>query len=289
MIKIHLEKLMERYNLNISQLSQMTGISRKALTLLARYNESDPKPVSIQYHTIVTLCEFFKIGIDDLLTYEYSQSNFEITPIVHKVGNKKNLSLYLLLYQTKINNKKNFFYIPIIMNQQEYTQGEKVETEVPAAFWGEQKSNKTDKRVFFTPDRRKISIEVVPDEKMKNFLNYLNMTAIGQFLDENNIQKLSEVEVASLMKSFSKTFLAELTGRFISDFLDVKIPDAHIGVSWNFGYYSWMHSSEFKFEYDKQGSNLTSMDDDNLRDPFDDIVIRNDSILDTEFPNSANL
>lgn len=289
MIKVHLEKIMERYNLNISQLSQLTGISRKALTLLARYNESNPKPVSVQYHTIITLCEFFKIGINDLLTYEYNQSSFEITPVVHKVGKEKKLSLYLLLYQTNVNDKNSTFYVPIIMNQSEHTRGEKVETEVPTAFWGDGSSADTEKRVFFTPDRRVFTIEVVPNERLEKFLHYIDKTAFKQLLEEKNIQKLSEVEIVTLMKSFNKNFLAELTGRFIDDFLDTKTPDAQIGVSWNFGYYSWMHASEFKFEYDKQGDTLVSMDDDNLRDPFDDIVIKNDSILDKEFPNSTNL
>lgn len=289
MIKVHLEKIMERYDLNISQLSQLTGISRKALTLLARYNDSDSKPVSIQYHTIATLCAFFKIGIDDLLTYEYDQSSFDVAPIIHKVGAEKNLSLYLLLYRTTVNDKMNAFYIPVVLNQREYTEGEKVETEIPSAFWGDNPSTNTEKHVFFTPERRGITLEVVPDEKLNKFLHYIDKTAFSQLLREQNIQKLSEVEIVTLMKSFSKTFLAELTGRFIDTFLDANIPDAQIEVSWNFGYYSWMHASEFKFEYDKRGKTLISMDDDNLRDPFDEIISRNNLSLDTEFPNSSSL
>ncbi|WP_428220641.1 helix-turn-helix domain-containing protein, partial [Enterococcus faecium] len=64
MIKVNLDKYIEKYNLNINQLSKETGISRKALTALANYNKDENPPVSIQYNTIEILCKYFKIGVD---------------------------------------------------------------------------------------------------------------------------------------------------------------------------------------------------------------------------------
>ena len=90
MIKVNLDKYIEKYNLNINQLSKETGISRKALTALANYNKDENPPVSIQYNTIEILCKYFKIGVDSLITYEYDEKDFHfflfvLTPqvIVH--------------------------------------------------------------------------------------------------------------------------------------------------------------------------------------------------------------
>ncbi|EGO7832325.1 helix-turn-helix transcriptional regulator, partial [Enterococcus faecalis] len=91
MIRVNLNYYIEKYNLNISQLSKETGISRKALTLLANYNDSEEPPVSIQYNTIETLCKYFKIGVDSLIEYEYSQEDFEILPVAYNLGKNKDI------------------------------------------------------------------------------------------------------------------------------------------------------------------------------------------------------
>lgn len=63
MIKCNLINLMDLKNINFSNLSKETGISRQALTSLAK-NES----TGIQFSTLDTLLKFFNIPIGDFFT-----------------------------------------------------------------------------------------------------------------------------------------------------------------------------------------------------------------------------
>jgi putative transcriptional regulator len=62
MIKCNLAVLMAERGINISDLSKATGISRNALSAL--YNNTGK---GIQFDTLSTLCEFFGVGVGDLL------------------------------------------------------------------------------------------------------------------------------------------------------------------------------------------------------------------------------
>ncbi|MGE7924691.1 helix-turn-helix domain-containing protein [Viridibacillus arvi] len=64
MIQSKLPVLMANRRINISELSEETGISRNALSNL--YNE---KGKGINYHTLDTLCRFFECDIADLLKF----------------------------------------------------------------------------------------------------------------------------------------------------------------------------------------------------------------------------
>lgn len=63
MIKCNLKQYMEMRNINFSQLSKLTGISRQALTALAN-NESS----GIQFTTLDTLLIFFNAPINEFFT-----------------------------------------------------------------------------------------------------------------------------------------------------------------------------------------------------------------------------
>lgn len=75
MISIKLEKLLNKYDLNISELSESTGIARSTLTPLVK------RPDDIQglrIDTVNTLCEFFGISIDDLLNFTPEKNKYKI-------------------------------------------------------------------------------------------------------------------------------------------------------------------------------------------------------------------
>lgn len=75
MIKIKLKQSMEDYGVTISELSEFTGIARSTLTPLA----NNPNTVKgIQIDTIDTLCDFFGIGIDDLLEFVQSSNKYSV-------------------------------------------------------------------------------------------------------------------------------------------------------------------------------------------------------------------
>ena len=64
MILIKLEDLLKEYNLNISEVSDATGIARSTLTPLV----NNPETVKgLKIETIDTLCDFFGISLDELL------------------------------------------------------------------------------------------------------------------------------------------------------------------------------------------------------------------------------
>ena len=78
MIQIHLKKLMDDYGINISDLYRLTGISRSTLTPMV----NDPESVSsLKVDILDTLCDFFGVSIDDLITFTPSKNKYAISEI----------------------------------------------------------------------------------------------------------------------------------------------------------------------------------------------------------------
>ncbi|EJE05089.1 helix-turn-helix transcriptional regulator [Staphylococcus epidermidis] len=72
MIKFNLKKVMKQKNLNISQLNEMTGISRNSLSLLI-----NGKSQGVQFETIEKITRALNIGIEEL--FEKSFNEIKIT------------------------------------------------------------------------------------------------------------------------------------------------------------------------------------------------------------------
>ena len=73
MILIKLEDLLKEYNLNISEVSDATGIARSTLTPLV----NNPETVKgLKIETIDTLCDFFGISLDELLEFKQEKSKY---------------------------------------------------------------------------------------------------------------------------------------------------------------------------------------------------------------------
>lgn len=78
MISIRLEKLLKKYDLNISELSESTGIARSTLTPLVK----QPNEVQgLRIDTVNTLCEFFGVSIDELLNFTPEKKKYKIFSI----------------------------------------------------------------------------------------------------------------------------------------------------------------------------------------------------------------
>ncbi|MEK0398467.1 helix-turn-helix transcriptional regulator [Tetragenococcus halophilus] len=283
MIEIHLKELMDIYNLNISQLSGKTGISRKALTSLVNFNTTNKKTVSIQYNTIEELCKFFNIGVSDLLSVKYSQDNFEILPVDENMGKTKDLSLFFIVYKKEINNEEIFSYFALTTRLTEKNKSETKTVETSENFWG----NKLEEP---SEINREIKLPASYDFLFE-ILDYNKLNLVNQYKDmqPDFVTPLINREIVTLMKSFSKNFLAELTARLFDFILDEEENEARISVNWNFGYYSWMHSNDFHLEYEKKGNTIISLDDDNLEDPFESIVTNSSSMNSAKYPNSSLL
>lgn len=292
LIKVNLDKYIEKYNLNINQLSKETGISRKALTALANYNKDENPPVSIQYNTIEILCKYFKIGVDSLITYEYDEKDFQVLPINLNAGRSKNISIFLLLYHTVVNQIEKLHYFPITVSITNDQAPEELTFEIPKPFWGELDTKKIEleKRTTLTPRFLSFQFEVVPTKYRQKLNKYFSIEPFKDFFDTDGLVSLNDEEVSSLMKSFKKSFLATITASFFDYVLDDFKVETNISVNWNFGYYSFMHASDFHFEYALHGNTITSLDDDNLTDitePF--IEINDPSVESNTFPNTFNL
>lgn len=289
MIKVNLNKFIEKKNLNINQLSKDTGISRKALTSLASYNDSSEPPVSIQYKTIDILCKYFKVGVDDLITYEYNQKDFAILSIPLKQKKDTDVSLFLLIYNTLINGNEKVYFIPVVVGINEIQEPEVFTEEIPRYIDGK---IEIQKKESLTPRYINLSFEVVLDKFYKNIEKYLKITDYFEFIESEKVTKLTDEEVAYLMKSFSKNFLAELTARFFEkDIIHIDSNQTQISLDWNLGYYSFMHSGNFHFEYSLHNNMIVSMDDDSLTDPMDEIATINygEEIERRTYPNIFKL
>lgn len=308
MIRVNLDKYIEKYNLNINQLSKDTGISRKALTSLANYSESDTPPVSIQYNTIEILCKYFKIGVDSLISYEYDDEDFHILPLSLSSGNSENLSVFLLLYNTVINGKEKIHYLPVTVKLTNETEPEEHIVKIPKPVWGnvdkkmkeitkeDLKSISQKHKVEFeeetilTPRFLSFSFEVVPTKYRDRLGKYLSSEPFKAFFEMNELFALNDEEVASLMKSFKRSFLAMITATFFDYLLDNQNVETNISASWNFGYYSFIHKSEFQFEYSLINSVITSLDDDDLTDPMEGFITYSDPTIEKNtYPNTFDL
>ena len=67
MIKFNLKKVMKQKNLNISQLNEMTGISRNSLSLLI-----NGKSQGVQFETIEKITRALNIGIEELFEKSFN-------------------------------------------------------------------------------------------------------------------------------------------------------------------------------------------------------------------------
>jgi putative transcriptional regulator len=68
MIKCHLSRLMGERKLKIADLSRETGLHRNTITLL--YDETAAR---VDLDAIDRLCQFFEIGVGDLLEHQASK------------------------------------------------------------------------------------------------------------------------------------------------------------------------------------------------------------------------
>lgn len=104
MISIKLNKLLKKYNMNISELSEFTGISRSTLTPLIK-SPNDIKGLRID--TVNTLCEFFGSSIDEMLEFKAEKNKYNvfrvwetnhgiIIGIEKKLGSKSRKALLLM-------------------------------------------------------------------------------------------------------------------------------------------------------------------------------------------------
>ncbi|EKK0978280.1 helix-turn-helix transcriptional regulator [Enterococcus faecalis] len=289
MIRVNLNYYIEKYNLNISQLSKETGISRKALTLLANYNDSEEPPVSIQYNTIETLCKYFKIGVDSLIEYEYSQEDFEILPVAYNLGKNKDICLFLYVYQIIINNEEKIFFFPVTTKIKEKIEEEKIKIDMPSSLFANSNEIKSETNYYTKPALLSFNFEVILDKYFNKVEKLINNTPYVDLFSKNNVHKLSDEEIASLLKSFNKSFLAQFTARMFNYLIEENQTDTQLIVDWNFGYYSFMHSSDFHLEYAKKGNQILSLDDDNLIDPLEDITTNSNDIEKRSYPNSNEL
>lgn len=76
MIKFNLKKVMKQKNLNISQLNEMTGISRNSLSLLI-----NGKSQGIQFETIEKITRALNIEIEDLFERSFNELKIEVNGI----------------------------------------------------------------------------------------------------------------------------------------------------------------------------------------------------------------
>lgn len=67
MLRINLDKLMDSYDITISELSESTGIARSTLTPLIK----EPKNIdNVRLKTIDTLCDFFGVSTGTILSFK---------------------------------------------------------------------------------------------------------------------------------------------------------------------------------------------------------------------------
>lgn len=69
-VKNNLRVLMAKRNLNIQDVSDATGLSRKSISKL--YNEQS---IQITFDVIARLCAFFECEVNDLLYLEENKEN----------------------------------------------------------------------------------------------------------------------------------------------------------------------------------------------------------------------
>ncbi|PTF14735.1 hypothetical protein BUY47_04790 [Staphylococcus devriesei] len=103
MIKFNLKKVMKQKNLNISQLNEMTGISRNSLSLLI-----NGKSQGVQFETIEKITRALNIGIEEL--FEKSFNDIKIV-----FGNLYNITKNQMhTYQEGRVNAESKEFIPFV-------------------------------------------------------------------------------------------------------------------------------------------------------------------------------
>lgn len=120
MILIKLKELLDEYDMNISDVSDGTGLSRSTLTPLVK-TPDDVKGLNVE--TLNTLCDFFGIRLDELIEFipndkKYFIKNYWISDfyttyyflITKKVGNKERDSIIKIDVNSFSFNEKIGFY-----------------------------------------------------------------------------------------------------------------------------------------------------------------------------------
>ena len=106
MILIKLEDLLKEYNLNISEVSDATGIARSTLTPLV----NNPETVKgLKIETIDTLCDFFGISLDELLEFKQEKLKYFIQTYWYNDDFNK----YTFLFGKKIGSKIRYSLLQI--------------------------------------------------------------------------------------------------------------------------------------------------------------------------------
>lgn len=276
MLRVNLKEIIDFYGLNINQLSKKTGISRKALTSLVNYNDLESPPVSLQYATIDALCTFFNIGVNDLISYEYSQDQFSVLPIMFNAGKNRDIALYIYIYKKNINQVEQSSYFIVAIKLTDKIEGKEQIFKVPKAIWGDFDSNnfETEKRVMKMPDRLTFDYEIIDYDSLDVVDKYLTTSPLASLFSNGSLIPLKNQEINTLMNSFRKTFLAELTARTFDDLLSEESENSEIVVNWNLGELSWLNSGKFHFEYSKNADTIVSMDSDlpAFKKPFFDKI-----------------
>lgn len=79
MLKLNLERLMKDNKINISKLSELTGLSRSTITPLVKYPEN---VLSVKLETIDILCNFFEVSdISQLITFVNPKRAYQVSQI----------------------------------------------------------------------------------------------------------------------------------------------------------------------------------------------------------------
>ncbi|WP_210126479.1 MULTISPECIES: helix-turn-helix transcriptional regulator [unclassified Staphylococcus] len=84
MIKFNLKKVMKQKNLNISQLNEMTGISRNSLSLLI-----NGKSQGVQFETIEKITRALNIEVEELFEKSFNELKIETNHLYTKVQTSK--------------------------------------------------------------------------------------------------------------------------------------------------------------------------------------------------------
>lgn len=116
MIRIKLDKLLESHEMNISQLSEMSGLARSTITPLVN-NPDEVKAIKIE--TINVLCDIFGIEISDLIEFVPENKKYSI---VKTWSSDTKENQYFILMKKMLGNSER--YILLYLNAQRIVLGE---------------------------------------------------------------------------------------------------------------------------------------------------------------------
>lgn len=105
MIEIKLREILEDYNVNISDLSDATGLSRSTITPLVN-NPEEVKGINLD--TIDIICDFFGINIEELVSF--TQSDKKYTLEKYWTSDDDN---YIFLFKKKLGKRYRYSFVTI--------------------------------------------------------------------------------------------------------------------------------------------------------------------------------